>query len=377
MIFGERRIVLGAVALVIAAMVPFASAVESAEPPRQNPPMADEVFNNVQVLTGLTVDEFWNTMGMFASALTKDCVDCHVLESLENWDAFAEETNQIRIARNMIRMVNDINDTQFGGLKSVTCFTCHRATSIPEAAPDLTLQYGLVENPNSMTLYPTPLAPPVEEVFDTYIEAIGGAEAVESIESVVIRGTYAGFETGHLDTPFELYAEAPNRLTRIFHKASGEHYRVYDGQNGWNSNPDMPVPLIPLSGGNLYGARVEALLSFPAEIRENFTRWVVSFVFVGDQTITVAQGTRGTELPVNFYFDESGMLIKVLYWTATAVGPVSTMIEYSDYREVDGVMVPYFWSESWTTGMITSQLTDVQFNVGIDAARFNEPPPAF
>jgi hypothetical protein len=375
--FGHRRFVLGALAIVIACMTPLASAAELAEPPQQTPPMADDVFNNVQVLTGLTVDEFWNTMGMFASALTKDCVDCHVIGALENWDAFAEETDQIRIARSMIRMVDDLNNAQFGGVQRVTCFTCHRATSIPEAAPDLTLQYGLVENPNAMTLYPTPLAPPVEEVFDTYIEAIGGAEAVESIESVVIRGTYAGFETGHIDTPFELYAQAPDRRARIFYKTSGDHYRVYDGQNGWNSNPDMPVPLIPLSGGNLYGDRIGAILSFPARIQENFSRWVVSFVFVGEETFTVVQGLQGNERPVNFYFEESGLLTKVLYWTDTAVGPVTTMIEYSDYREVDGVMVPFFWSESWTTGMITSQLTDVEFNLPIDAARFNEPPPAF
>ena len=374
---GHIRFVIGAVAMVIACMMPPASAAEPAEPPQQAPPMADDVFSNVQVLTGLTVDEFWNTMGMFAASLTKDCVDCHVIESLESWDGFAQETEQIRIARSMIRMVDDLNNAQFGGVKRVTCFTCHRATSIPEAAPDLTLQYGLIENPNSMTLYPTPLAPPVEEVFDAYVEAIGGAEAVERIESVVIQGTYTGFETGHIDTPFELYAQAPDRRTRIFHKTSGEHRRVYDGQNGWNSNPDMPVPLIPNSGGNLYGDRVGAILSFPARIQENFSRWVVSYVFVGDETFTVAQGIQGAELPVNFYFDESGLLVKVLYWTETAVGPVTSMIEYTDYREVDGVMVPFFWSESWTTGMIESTLTDVEFNVPIDAARFNEPPPAY
>ena len=136
--FGERRIVLGAVAMVIACMVPLASAVGPAALPQHPPPMADDVFSNVQVPTGLTVDEFLNTMGMFASSLTKDCVDCHVLENLENWDAFAQETGQIRIARSMVRMVNDINNTQFGGAKRVTCFTCHRATPIPDAAPDLT-----------------------------------------------------------------------------------------------------------------------------------------------------------------------------------------------------------------------------------------------
>jgi len=42
------------------------------------PQMADDVFKNIKVLKGLTVDEFMGTMGLFSAALNVCCGDCHV-----------------------------------------------------------------------------------------------------------------------------------------------------------------------------------------------------------------------------------------------------------------------------------------------------------
>ena len=43
-------------------------------PQGQKPPMAENVYLNVQVLKGIPVDQFNDTMGMFASAILLDCV---------------------------------------------------------------------------------------------------------------------------------------------------------------------------------------------------------------------------------------------------------------------------------------------------------------
>src|SRR4029079_2607111 len=48
-------------------------------------PMADDVFKNVQVLKGISVAEFLDTMGFFAAAVGSNCVHCHVDESLTRW----------------------------------------------------------------------------------------------------------------------------------------------------------------------------------------------------------------------------------------------------------------------------------------------------
>ena len=93
--------------------------------------MSEEVFKNVQILKGIPVDEFMDTMGMFAAALSLNCVDCHTPESVGSWDQFADETALKRTARRMMLMVNTINKDNFGGVRVLTCYTCHRGDLRP------------------------------------------------------------------------------------------------------------------------------------------------------------------------------------------------------------------------------------------------------
>jgi hypothetical protein len=75
--------------------------------------MSDTVFKNVQVLKGIPVDEFMDTMGMFAASLGYDCVSCHSPNISTDRSAFAIATPQIQRARGMIVMVNAINKSYF------------------------------------------------------------------------------------------------------------------------------------------------------------------------------------------------------------------------------------------------------------------------
>jgi len=58
------------------------------------------------------------------------------------------------------------------------------------------------------------------------------------------------------------------------------------------------------------------------------------------------------------------------------VGFVPTQIDYSDFRDVAGVKVPFKRVVSQTFMQMTVELTDVQPNAAIDAARFARPAPA-
>ena len=78
------------------------------------PPMSETAFKNVQVLKGIPVDEFMDTMGMFAAALTLNCVDCHVANATPGWDSFATDTPLKRTARRMVLMVNKLNQENLG-----------------------------------------------------------------------------------------------------------------------------------------------------------------------------------------------------------------------------------------------------------------------
>jgi hypothetical protein len=340
------------------------------------PQMAEEVFKGVALLKGIPVDTFFETMGMFASSMGDDCTFCHAKEAAFRRELFAEPTPLIMRARQMIAMVNALNKTYFGGQPRVSCYTCHRGSSAPVVAPNLAIQYGSpIDDPNVMD-FPPDTRVSVDQIFDRYLAAVGGTDRLAKLSSFVAKGTYAGFDTATSEVPAEIFASAPNRRTMIVHMFNGDSFRVYDGLNGWLAGPDTPTPLVTLSAGNLDRARTEAILAFPSGIKQAFGQWRVGRTSIDDQDVQIAQGTNSGQLPVNLYFDKGGLLVRMVRWTATPLGPVPTQIDYSDYREVAGVRMPFHWTVSQTYMQMTVQLSEVQPNVAIDAARFARPVPA-
>src|ERR1700722_6180942 len=77
--------------------------------------MAEDVFTNVQVLKGIPVNEFMETMGMFAASLALNCSDCHAAAAQSDWSRYADDVPRKQTARRMILMVNAINKANFSG----------------------------------------------------------------------------------------------------------------------------------------------------------------------------------------------------------------------------------------------------------------------
>ena len=339
-------------------------------------PLSDQVFKNIQILKGIPVDQFMDAMGMFSASLGYDCSSCHSQDIHYDRAAFATTTPLITRARQMINMMNGLNEANFGGRPRVTCFTCHRGSPNPEDVPSLALQYAdLVDDPNAMTLVRSRSVTP-DQVFAKYMQALGGAQKVAALTSFTARGTYGGFNTGGADIPIEINAKAPNQRMQIVRAPDAENVKTFDGRKAWVSEGWRPLPLMELTGGNLEGARIEALTLFPVTIKDSFTGWQVGTATIDDKPVQVLQGrSAGQPLPVNFYFDESGLLVRTLRWNRTLVGTVPTQMDFSDYRDVAGVKMPFKIVITWTDGQNTIALNQIQPNVPIDAARFATPRP--
>jgi hypothetical protein len=341
----------------------------------QGPLMSEAVFKNIQVLKGIPVDEFMDTMGMFASSLGYDCVSCHSGDIYTNRAAFAESTPLIQRARQMIVMMNAINKTYFAGQPRVSCFTCHNAKNRPEFIPNLALQYGeVMDDPNSMRIFPETRTT-VEQVFDKYIQALGGAQRLAAVSGFVARGTYEGFNTGGNAFPIEITARAPNQRTQVVRTPEGDAVKTFDGRSAWAAEGWRPLPLLALTGGNLEAARLEAMQLFPTNIRPAFTQWQISSTTIDGNVVQLLQGQNAGQLPVNFYFDQAGLLVRIVRWNRTAVGTVPMQFEYGDYRDVAGVKMPFRMVLTWTDGQNTIVLNDIQPNTAINAARFARPAP--
>src|SRR6266699_4544458 len=144
---------------------------------QEKPLMAEDVFKNVQLLKGIPVNQFMETMGFFSAALGYNCTNCHGDEVLGNWDKYAVDIPLKRTARRMIQVVNTINTDLFGGRESVTCYTCHRGSPSPKVVPSLLEQYSepAADDPNEVELSPrAPSTPTANDILDRYIQVLGG-----------------------------------------------------------------------------------------------------------------------------------------------------------------------------------------------------------
>jgi hypothetical protein len=134
--------------------------------------------------------------------------------------------------------------------------------------------------------------------------------------------------------------------------------------------------VLPLTGDDLAGAKLDTELLFPGRIKQSLIEWRTGFPFtLGDKDVMVVQGrtAAGRPLVKLMFDDETGLLVRQLRYIASPIGRVPTQIDYEDYREVAGVKIPHKWTVTWTGFRETFELTNVQANAAIPAARFAKP----
>jgi len=374
----STRTFLAATVIAVVSLLGVAIAGGQAAPPQtaqDNPTLTDQAFKSVVMLKGIPVDNFFEAMGMFASAMGADCTFCHVSNAYFDKTAFATPTPRIQRARGMIAMMNTINKQFFGGQPRVTCYTCHAGSQSPRGEPVLAQQYGAPEEDANARSFPADTRVTADQVFDKYLKAIGGPERLAKFSSFTAKGTYAGFDTAFDKIPVEIFGRAPAQHSMVVRMFNGGSVRTFNGTNGWMAGPDTPVPLLTLTGGNLDGAKLDATLWFPAGIRQVFPQWQVGRTAIDDKEVQVVQGLVGGQPRANFYFDDAGLLIRLVRWTGTPVGFVPTQIDFKDYRDVAGMKIPFARTVSQTYMQMTVELTDIQPGAQVDASRFARPAP--
>jgi hypothetical protein len=319
-------------------------------------------------------------MGFFSASLGLNCTDCHVEESGGNWARYADNTPRKQMSRKMMLMVDSINRTNFNGRQVVTCNTCHRGNSRPNVMPSLDQLYS--SPPPDEPGNPIQQAagqPPANEILDRYLQALGGPERVAALTSFTAKGNYAAFDDTD-KSPMEMYAKAPGQYTIIAHSDSGDTTWTFDGRSAWIAAPatDKPVPVLPITGQELDGVKLQAEASFPARIKQALTNWRTGFpAIINGREVNVVQGTTANGGTATLCFDaETGLLLRLVRFSNSPVGREVTRVDYSDYRDVAGVKMPFKWIVSWLDGRSTYEFTSVQPNAPIDASRFAKPAPS-
>jgi hypothetical protein len=239
--------------------------------------------------------------------------------------------------------------------------------------------YGPSSDEFDDVLTPSRGGPPADPVLNKYLQAIGGAENLARVTSFVATGKSLGYRGFGGGAVVEVVAQAPDkRATHINfpeYPDRGVSVRTYDGRTGWIATPLAVVPKYELSGSERDGARLDAMLSFPAQITQALTNLRVGpSATIGDKDMTVVQGDGPNGTLATLYFDDaSGLLVRMVRHGRSPIGRVPTQVDYSDYRVVGGIRFPFHWTFAWLDGRDTFEFSDVKLNVPIAAAKFGEP----
>jgi len=327
---------------------------------------AEQAFKNIQALQGTPADQVLPAMQFIAASLGVECDFCHVQGKFEADDKPAKAT-----ARKMIAMTLGINKDSFGGHKEVTCYSCHRGSHDPVGTPPVLTSDAQPEHAEAAPTASAAAAPTADRILEKYVAAVGGAEALHKISSRISKGNIAVMGR---EIPIEVFAKAPDKRMSVTQSASGDSITAFDGQGGWLGNTGRPAR--DMSGQEAAAARLDADFYFATHIKEIFSGFRVGHPEkIGDQPVYALICMRQGQPPVRLYFDQSsGLLLRQVRYTDTPIGRMPTQIDYADYREVDGVKVPFRWTLARVNGRFTIQIQEARQNVPIDDAKFAKPP---
>jgi hypothetical protein len=299
----------------------------------------------------------------------------------------------------MVTMVANINRDNFNNRQNVTCWTCHHGRDRPAQTPSMETIYGPGSQEMDDVLANMPGQPPAAQILDKYIQALGGADKLNALKSYTATGTSVGFGGFGGGAEVHIYAKSPDkRTTQIeFKKETGRPsaIRAYNGKEGWIKTPLAVLNEYRLTGGELDGARFDALLGFPGQIKQALTGLRVSLPTsisdlpgpsaqtsqqnsnegIGqDHVVNVVQGNGPNGLLVTMYFDQqSGLLLRMVRYARTPIGRVMTQTDFADYRDVGGIKFPHRLLFAWMDGRDAIQVQDIKINAPVDDAKFGNP----
>jgi photosynthetic reaction center cytochrome c subunit len=333
--------------------------------PTEAPKTAEKQFKNIQVLKDIPAEQLIPTMQFIASSLGVDCEFCHVEHEMDKDDKKEKKT-----ARKMIEMELAINKGHFDNEIEVTCYTCHRGSPHPVGTPILSADAAKpAPHIHDQAVEANANLPTTDQILDKYLAAVGGADALKKIKSRVQKGS---LDAGGMQFPIEVYSEAPDKRISISHPQGGESVTAFNGEVGWlsirNGFHRMTAP-------EREAARLDAELYFPVRVRELYKEFRVRpGEEINGHTTYLVTAKEANRPSLRLYFDQqSGLLLRQMRFAETPLGQNPTQIDYADYREIDGVKIPYRWTLTRPNGSFTINVQQVQQNVPIDEKLFVVP----
>jgi zinc protease len=217
------------------------------------------------------------------------------------------------------------------------------------------------------------VAPTADQILDRYVKAVGGREAWQKFTSRITTGTIE-VPSMNLAGIVIIHEKAPDRLLASVVINGAAFRQGFDGTAGWTDDPQDG--LRDQSGAELAEARRDADFYHPLDLRKLYTKLTVTGTEkIGDRNTYVVEAAvpEGSE-PTKMYFDvESGLLLRVISQHHGSDGVTQFREDFDDYRDVDGIKVPFTSRQTNGDTTYTMTINEVHHNVDLDDSEFVKP----
>ena len=215
----------------------------------------------------------------------------------------------------------------------------------------------------------------VDEVLQRYEQAIGGKEAIERVKSYKMKGRFAlsGMpQSGNL----EVWGKQPHKTLMVIEfPFFGTLRKGFDGENRWVQTPagtftanSSPQEIAELErDAEVYSAGHIKSLFDSMKLEQK--------VRINGREIYMIEGKPARGPAEKLFFDvENGLLVR---WDMARRQPqrgtVFVKVHLDDYRDVDGVKVPFNVRFVFESFDFLVKIDELQHNVAIEDAVFRKP----
>lgn len=236
----------------------------------------------------------------------------------------------------------------------------------------------LAQTPDKSTPQPprpaavTAATPSADQILNRYIEAIGGRESWEKLSSRISTGTIE-IPKMNLSGTIDFREKAPNRLLHTIVLNGATFRQGFDGAHGWTDDPKDGVR--DETGAELEDTRLDSDFYHPLDLHKLYSKFTVTGTEkVGERNTFVVEAARAGADPDKLYFDtQSGLVLRILSRRHTSDGVMVYQEDLEDYREVDGIKLPFTVHQTTEDAAFTIQFAEVHHNVELDDQQFSKP----
>lgn len=400
-----------------------APAAPGAQQPRRPPQpgeTAAEYYKNIKILKDVPADQLPLAMNFIAASLGVGCDFCHVVGPQGGFDR--DEKKPKETARKMLQMVEAINTQQFEGRQQVNCTTCHHGSHKPDRNTVLAVEMtpgeaaaaqregaerrggpgrggigpgapgaqspqagasasgppagrgaadarGSQEEPSD----PPPPAESVDQVLEKYVQALGGQPALARAKTRVMKGTVTPRDLQ--TSPITVQEKVTGEYRIDVQNDQRQQTRAFDGKSAWVQTPNGAREVEGLNAQQI--ARL-ADLGLPLNAKQRYPNLRSARYGSIDGTPTIVLiGSPAANVTEHLEFDRTtGLLLRRTIFTKTPLGQLHEQVDYSDYRDVSGIKMPYQIRYSTWNNVTTQKFNDITLNAPIDEAQFAKPAAA-